>query len=77
MAATASMAATLSERLGITVRHRQVPLEDLAQRSEDLAAMYAFLSDTGYHVDIPALRATHPNVGWHMFARWAQRQRWA
>jgi uncharacterized protein YbjT (DUF2867 family) len=73
----ASMAATLTDVLGFTVSHRRVPLDDLAERSEDLAAMYAFLIDTGYHVDIPALRAGYPNVGWQSFAGWAQQQRWA
>jgi uncharacterized protein YbjT (DUF2867 family) len=73
----ASMAADVAAILGVTIRPREVPLPQVAERSTDLAAMYAFLADTGYHVDIAALRAAYDAVGWHTFAQWVRLQRWS
>jgi hypothetical protein len=70
------MAQELSVVVGRQVRHQQVPLGDIARRSEDLAGMYAFLATTGYHVDIAALRAEFPHVGWQSFGQWARLQSW-
>ncbi|MCW2985426.1 MAG: NmrA family transcriptional regulator, partial [Conexibacter sp.] len=70
------MARELSAVAGRPVHHQQVPLDDVARRSEDLAGMYAFLASTGYHVDIAALRAEFPHVGWQSFGQWARHQSW-
>ncbi len=39
-------------------------------RSTDLAAMFRFLSHTGYHVDIAEVRAQFPEVRWSTFSDW-------
>jgi uncharacterized protein YbjT (DUF2867 family) len=55
----------------IGVRHEQVSLTEVAQRNADLAAMYSFLAQDGYDVDIEALKRRYPEVGWRSFAAWA------
>jgi uncharacterized protein YbjT (DUF2867 family) len=65
------MAQALSTAAHRPVRYRQIGLEEVAARSGDLAAMYGFLEQTGYQVDIPALRAQFPEVSWTSFAAWA------
>ncbi len=49
----------------------QTSLQALAERNSDLAAMYAFLADTGYGIDVSAVRARYPEVAWSTFAHWA------
>jgi uncharacterized protein YbjT (DUF2867 family) len=39
-----------------------------------LAPLFGWLERVGDHVDIAALRARHPSVGWLSFERWAERQ---
>jgi hypothetical protein len=58
------MAAALSAAGRGPVRYRQIGLAEVAARSEDLAAMYRFLEQTGYDVDIGALRERFPEVTW-------------
>ncbi|MGA2009281.1 MAG: NmrA family NAD(P)-binding protein [Solirubrobacteraceae bacterium] len=53
------------------VRAVQTSISELAPRNPDLAAMYTFLAQTGYGIDIPALRARYPEVSWSRFADWA------
>jgi uncharacterized protein YbjT (DUF2867 family) len=53
------------------VRYEPVPLDVIRRRSEDLAAMYGFLSDEGYGIDVGAVRARYPEVPWTTFADWA------
>jgi hypothetical protein len=53
------------------VRYRQTGLEEVAERSPDLAAMYRFLEQTGYRVDIGALRERFTEIRWTSFAAWA------
>jgi NmrA-like family len=72
----ADMAAAIGAAAGYTVTHDQVSLADVEARSPDLAAMFGFLAQRGYSVDIPALRRAHPELGWTSFADWAQRQSW-
>jgi len=67
----------LSRRAGRPIQFRQVPLEALRQRSEDLARMMDWLSHHGYTVDIERLRRDYPDVGWHRFDDWAAEQDWA
>jgi uncharacterized protein YbjT (DUF2867 family) len=49
----------------------QTPLSELQSRNPDLAAMYAFLADTGYEIDVAAVRARYPEVAWSSFSQWA------
>ena len=53
------------------VRAVQTSTKTLAKRNPDLAAMYRFLADTGYGIDVSALRARYPEVPWSSFAQWA------
>ncbi|MCI4347680.1 MAG: NmrA family NAD(P)-binding protein, partial [Thermoplasmata archaeon] len=69
-------AALLAQRAGRPVRFRQVPVEILRQRSEDLARMAEWLAQHGYSVDIARLRRDYPDVGWHRLDEWAAEQDW-
>jgi uncharacterized protein YbjT (DUF2867 family) len=51
--------------------HVETPLEEVEARSHDLAAMYRFLRDPGYGIDVAAVRERYPEVGWRSFADWA------
>ncbi|MFE1312052.1 NmrA/HSCARG family protein [Streptomyces sp. NPDC058755] len=68
------MAAALGAALGREVRHEYVPLAAIG--NPDMHAMWTFLNGPGYRVDIPALRAAHPEIRWTGFADWA-RHTWA
>ncbi|MFJ9870454.1 NmrA/HSCARG family protein [Streptomyces sp. NPDC101165] len=63
------MAAALGAALGREVRHEYVPLAAIG--NPDMHAMWTFLNGPGYRVDIPALRAAHPEIRWTGFADWA------
>jgi hypothetical protein len=56
------------------VRAVQTPLETVADRSADLAAMYRFLAGPGYGIDVAAVRRRYPEVSFSSFAQWAARQ---
>jgi uncharacterized protein YbjT (DUF2867 family) len=58
------------------VRAVQTPLGEIRERSPDLAAMYAFLAEVGYSIDVTALRARYPEVAWTSFAEWAATVTW-
>jgi uncharacterized protein YbjT (DUF2867 family) len=57
------------------VRAVQTSIESIAERNPDLAAMYTFLAETGYGIDVAALRARFPEVAWSSFADWARERR--
>jgi uncharacterized protein YbjT (DUF2867 family) len=63
------MASALSAAAGGRVTFEPI---DLAGRGGDIAAMYRYLDDTGYQVDITGLREQFPEVPWTSFARWAE-----
>lgn len=65
----AQMATALSASLGSAVHHLQTPLSEVD--NNDMLAMWTFLGGTGYRVDLAALHADHPNVGWTSFADWS------
>lgn len=62
----------MADALG--ARFEQVPLDEVRARSEDLGAMYTFLSGEGYAIDVTSLRARYPEVPWQSFREWAQRR---
>jgi uncharacterized protein YbjT (DUF2867 family) len=66
----AQMAEVLSAALGRPVRHEHTPLESI--RNPDMHAMWSFLNGPGYQVDLEALQAAHPDIGWQSFSVWAQ-----
>ncbi|GLY54701.1 hypothetical protein Lesp01_83560 [Lentzea sp. NBRC 102530] len=50
--------------------------DDQAERySPDLAAMFRYFTGTGLDLDLPALHAEFPEVGWHSYAGWLTRVR--
>ncbi|HZZ83190.1 MAG TPA: NmrA family NAD(P)-binding protein [Anaeromyxobacteraceae bacterium] len=59
------------------IDYLELPLEELRERSEDLASMYEWLDQVGYHADVAGLRRFWPEVGWHSFAQWALEQDWS
>ncbi|MFD7628067.1 NmrA family NAD(P)-binding protein [Streptomyces sp. NPDC059851] len=72
----AGIAEVLAAATGRTVTHREVPLDQVRNWSEDLAAMFAYFTAEGLDVDTARLRRDHPEVGWHTFADWAADQDW-
>jgi uncharacterized protein YbjT (DUF2867 family) len=52
-------------------RAEQTPIDDVRDRSPDLAAMYEFLAEEGYGIDTTALRDRYPEIAWISFAEWA------
>jgi uncharacterized protein YbjT (DUF2867 family) len=54
----------------------EAPLDDLRERNPDLAALYAFLAEDGYGIDVAAVRARYPEVAWMSFAKWAAEVEW-
>lgn len=72
----AQMAETIGAAAGYTVIHEQTSIADVEARSPDLAAMFRFLTERGYSVDVDGLHKTHPEIAWTPFADWAQRQTW-
>jgi hypothetical protein len=45
--------------------------------SPGLTALFSWLEEDGHAVDLEALHARHPEVGWHSFADWAGEQDWS
>ncbi|MYW05563.1 NmrA family NAD(P)-binding protein [Streptomyces sp. SID3343] len=70
------MAAAISAA-GTPVEYAPVPLARVRAANADMGAMFTFLTETGYSVDIPALRADFPDIGWTTFADWAGKQTWS
>jgi uncharacterized protein YbjT (DUF2867 family) len=75
VAADAPTPEEMARALG--VRRVQVPLEQIRERNEDLAAMYSFLTDEGYGIDVRALKRRYPEVRWTSFATWARGVDWS
>ena len=65
------MAGALAAASAQPVGYRQV---DLAARSGDIAAMYRYLEQTGYQVNISNLRSLFPEVAWTSFADWTRQR---
>ncbi|MFD3453883.1 NmrA family NAD(P)-binding protein [Streptomyces sp. NPDC058691] len=72
----ARMARVVADAAGGPVTFRRIPMEQLRQTSPDMAAMYTYLTESGYHVDLAALRADFPDIPWLSFADWAHQQAW-
>jgi uncharacterized protein YbjT (DUF2867 family) len=72
----AQMARAVADAAGGPVTFRHIPLEPLRQSSPDMAAMFTYLTESGYHVDLAALRADFPGISWLSFADWAAQQTW-
>ncbi|WP_166997360.1 NmrA/HSCARG family protein [Paramicrobacterium fandaimingii] len=73
----AGVATALTHVLGREIEYSEVPLEAVeASGNEDLASMMRFLRGHGYTVDIEALHAAYPEIGWHTVESWAREQSW-
>ena len=71
----AEVAALLSRLLGREVKASEVPLAEYeSQAGADLAAMWRWFQETGYHASIAALRSEYPGLS--TLERWAGRQDW-
>lgn len=65
----------LSDATGKTVRHVQVPIEDVRKASMDFALMLEWFDAVGYDVDIPA-NAKAYGIRPTTFTEWAKTQAW-
>lgn len=71
----AEVAAAFGRMEGREVRYQQMPWEEFEQRAgREMALMWRFFENGGFHVDIPALRRELPNM--MTFDRWLQ-AKWA
>lgn len=70
-------AQTLAEAAGRPINYYQVPIEQVAQMSDDMAKMYEWFQNTGYSADIKGLRQNYPEVGWTNYSDWAKGQDWS
>ncbi|MFY9915709.1 MAG: NmrA family NAD(P)-binding protein [Nocardioidaceae bacterium] len=68
------LAAALTRAAGRTVGYVETPPS--ASYGRDLLAMFAFMRREGYRVDIDALHARYPEVGWHRVESWLSKQDW-
>lgn len=69
----AMMAQTLGSVFGEPVRYEVEALDEEGPRY----LLYHWLDTLGFEVDVPALHAGLPEVGWHRFGRWAAAQDWS
>ena len=67
------MAGSLTAALRRPVRSQQTPMAAVRRGSADMAAMWDFLNQVGYQVDVAALHRQYPEVPWTSFNSWAQR----
>ncbi|MEU3186026.1 NmrA/HSCARG family protein [Streptomyces sp. NPDC006923] len=70
------MARAIGAAAGGPVVFRQIPLEAVRRANPDMGAMYTFLTESGYSVDLEALRADFPDIPWVSFPDWAGDQSW-
>jgi len=63
------LAQAFSRASGREVQYRQVPWNEFEARSgAEVATMYRWFHDVGYHVDIPVVRQEYPKL--NSFVRW-------
>lgn len=67
-------AAQLSRHVGRDLRYVELAPEFAG--SDDLRAMFQFMTERGYQVDIGGLQRTYPQIAWHDFETWAAEQDW-
>jgi uncharacterized protein YbjT (DUF2867 family) len=65
-------AARVSAAIGRELEAAQLPAEELPP---PLQALFGWLERVGHRVDIEALHARYPQVGWHDYGAWAETQR--
>ncbi|MEV0647754.1 NmrA/HSCARG family protein [Phytomonospora sp. NPDC050363] len=72
----AQIGASIATAMGRELDYEEVPLEVTARYSADLAAMFAYFTETGMDVDVAALRRDYPEVGWRGVDDWAAGVDW-
>jgi uncharacterized protein YbjT (DUF2867 family) len=70
------MAVAISAASGRPVRYQPVPLSRVRAASDDMGAMFTFLSETGYQVDLRALRTDFPAIDWISYSQWVSSVDW-
>lgn len=71
------VAAVLSHQSGRPIRYEEVPMEAVrGGGDEDYVRMIEFFRARGYTVDIAALHAAYPEIGWHTLDDWAASVEW-
>ncbi|MGW0792785.1 NmrA/HSCARG family protein [Streptomyces sp. NPDC002911] len=70
------MARAIADAAGGPVTFRGIPLESVRQANPDMGAMFTYLTESGYQVDLAALRNDFPGISWLSFADWAAQQTW-
>jgi uncharacterized protein YbjT (DUF2867 family) len=68
---------TISKVSGHRVEYIALPLDSVRQYSEDQARMMEWFDRIGYDADILDLRSRYPEVAWHRFSSWAEKQDWS
>ncbi|MEU6056483.1 NmrA/HSCARG family protein [Streptomyces xanthochromogenes] len=56
------MAEVFARVSGIPTRFQSLPIEEIRKFSEEAAVMFDWFNKKGYIADLPALRATHPDL---------------
>jgi len=65
------LAQSFGRMIGREVQYVQIPWEEFEHRIDPAhVTMFRWFDETGYHVDIPAVRRAYP--GLHSFERWLQ-----
>lgn len=72
----ARMAEVVSQASGRGIQPAEIPLESLRESSPALAAMFAWLQDVGFSVDLDRVRETFPALELDDFATWANGVDW-
>ncbi|GLZ77275.1 hypothetical protein Afil01_20820 [Actinorhabdospora filicis] len=73
---TSRIARAIATASGWDIATERVPLDVVERYSTDLAAMFGYFTETGLDVDVAALRAAYPEVGWHTVDDWASTVAW-
>ncbi|MBN2532725.1 MAG: NmrA/HSCARG family protein [Spirochaetales bacterium] len=66
----------LSKTSGKQIEYVELAINEVRKNSKDLALMYEWFKNTGYSVDINALKKRFPQIKWKSFKEWAQKQDW-
>lgn len=69
------MARAIGDAAGTRIEPVAIQPEETG--NDDMASMFRWFTQTGYSVDIPALRRDHPTVPWREFRTWATDQEWS
>ena len=70
-------ATTLAHAMGRGISYQEIPLAAARQQNAEAAIMFEWFDRIGYDVDIAALHAAFPEVGWKSFADWARDFDWS